>query len=171
MSKEKEDIKYNPSGKIKARFFALILLALSCSLAITAFKSLGRNFDGLVVYKAVHTGFIQKNYDLYISQDYSSNSQQKLSNSEAIQLMVENFEDYTKVGVSYFAFQEAMISSRVTKKRGSPIVIVDGSYFIDQGLFWIFLSLLGSATAVTIYRQTSVPLKSADKNKSEDLDL
>ena len=61
-----ERTKINRSGKIKSRIFALILLVLSCSLALVSFKSLNRSFEGMVMHKAINNGFIQKKYDLYI---------------------------------------------------------------------------------------------------------
>ena len=45
------DTKINKTGFVKARAFALILLILSCSLALSSYRSLRREFNGTVFKK------------------------------------------------------------------------------------------------------------------------
>ena len=166
-----QETKYNRLGKIKARIFALVLLMLSCSLAITAFKSLNRRFDGIIIHKEVRSGFIQKNYDLYLNENYKSTEKIEISNNDAIKILTENFDDYSKVGVSYFAFQDAEPMMSISKKQGSPLITLNGITYIDQGLFWIFISLFGVAISYAIYKQTNVKFKDSRPEESEDIEI
>lgn len=166
-----EQTKYNRSGIIKARIFAIVVLMLSSSLAISAFKSLGREFDGMVMHKETTSGFIQKNYDLFLNQNYKSDEHKQITNNDALTVLMGNFDDYTRVGVSKFAYQDAEPSMLIKKKQGSPIIVLNGTNYIDQGLFWAFISLLGMFISNLIYKQTLIKLPEADENKNEDLEI
>ena len=168
----KEKIAYNRSGKIKSRIFAIILVVLSCSLALSAYKSLTRSFDGKIVYKKIQNGFIKNNYDLYIDQEYKSSSSKDLSNQDIMNVLIENLSDYTKIGVSYFTFEDAEISMIVQKQKGSPIIILNGESFIDQGLYWLFISLLGIIISIIIYKHTLIKLPNVHyNNEDEEIEL
>ena len=166
-----EQTKYNRSGIIKSRIFAIVVLMLSCSLAISAFKSLGREFDGMIMSKETTSGFIQKNYDLFLNQNYKSDAHKEITNSDALTVLMGHFDDFTRVGVSRFAYQDAEPSMLIKKKQGSPIIVINGINYIDQGLFWAFISLFGMIISNLIYKQTLLKLPDTDENKSEDLDI
>ncbi len=166
-----ERTKINRSGKIKSRIFALILLVLSCSLALVSFKSLNRSFEGMVMHKAINNGFIQKKYDLYINQDYEANKKQDIARQDIINVLVENYNDYTKVGVSYFAYEEAEKLMIIKKEKGSPIIKLNGNSFIDQGVFWLALSIIGALISFMIYKQTLKKLPNEDENKIIDEEI
>lgn len=168
-----ESKNVNRSGKIKSRIFALILLVLSCSLALVACKSLNRSFDGMIMNKEIHNGFIQNNYDLYINPDYKDNSEQTISRQDIINVLDENFNDYLKVGVSYFAYEEADRLMIIKKDKGSPIIKLNENSFIDQGVFWMALSVIGAIISILIYKQTiknqsdTVETKTIDEEEIE----
>lgn len=166
-----EKTKYNQSGKIKARLFALLLLVLSCSLTLSAYKSLRRSFDGKIVYKKVQNGFIKNNYDLYIDQEYKSNQIKDLTKQEILNVLIDNLNEYSKIGVSYFTYEDAEISMIIKKEKNSPIISLNGSNFIDQGLFWFIISLLGIIISVTIYRQTLIKIPNKQDNDIEDEEI
>ena len=163
-----ESIKVNRSGKIKSRIFALILLVLSCSLALVACKSLNRSFDGMIMNKEIHNGFIQNNYDLYINPDYKDNSAQTISKQDIMNVLVENYNDYLKVGVSYFAYEEADRLMIIKKAKGSPLIKLNENTFIDQGVFWMALSVIGVIISIMIYKQTLK--KQSDTVETKTLD-
>ena len=163
-----ENLKVNRSGKIKTRIFALILLVLSCSLALVACKSLNRSFDGMIMNKEIHNGFIQKNYDLYINPDYKDNIGQTISRQDIINVLDENYNDYLKVGVSYFAYEEAERLMIIKKEKGSPIIKINGNTFIDQGVFWLTLSAIGVMISIMIYKQTIKNLSNSTETKIID---
>ena len=163
-----ESIKVNRSGKIKSRIFALILLVLSCSLALIACKSLNRSFDGMIMNKEIHNGFIQNNYDLYINPDYKDNSAQTISKQDIMNVLVENYNDYLKVGVSYFAYEEADRLMIIKKAKGSPLIKLNENTFIDQGVFWMALSVIGVIISIMIYKQTLK--KQSDTVETKTLD-
>ena len=163
-----ESIKVNRSGKIKSRIFALILLVLSCSLALVACKSLNRSFDGMIMNKEIHNGFIQNNYDLYINPDYKDNSAQTISKQDIMNVLVENYNDYLKVGVSYFAYEEADRLMIIKKAKGSPLIKLNENTFIDQGVFWMALSVIGAIISIMIYKQTLK--KQSDTVETKTLD-
>ena len=168
-----ESKNVNRSGKIKSRIFALILLVLSCSLALVACKSLNRSFDGMIMNKEIHNGFIQNNYDLYINPDYKDNSAQTISKQDIMNVLVENYNDYLKVGVSYFAYEEADRLMIIKKAKGSPIIKLNENSFIDQGVFWMALSVIGVIISIMIYKQTlknqsdTVETKTIDEEEIE----
>ena len=150
----KEQTSINRFGKIKSRIFAIILLGLSCSLALVAFKSLNRSFDGIIMNKEIHNGFIQNNYDLYINPNYKDNSDQTISKQDILNVFVGNYNDYFKVGVSYFAYEEADRLMVIKKEKYSPIIKLNENTFIDQGVFWLTLSIIGVIISIMIYKQT-----------------
>ena len=59
----------------------------------------------------------------------------------------------------------------IKKKKGSPIIVLDGTNYIDRGLFWAIISIFGMIIANLIYKQTLIKLPDADENKNEDLDI
>ncbi len=166
-----EITKYNRFGKIKSRVFALIVLMLSCSLALSAFRSLSRKFDGKIVYKKVQNGFISNNYDLYLNQDYKNTINKDLSNQDIINFFVENLDDYRKVGVSYFTYEDAEISMIIKKEKWSPIILLNENVFIDQGMYWIFLTILGIIISFTIYFQSKKKPNNVHENNLDDEEL
>lgn len=166
-----QETKYNRSGIIKARVFALVVLMLSCSLAITSYKSLSRQFDGIVMHKEIRAGFIQKRYNLFIDQNYKAGGKIELSNKDAIKILTENIDDLLMVGVSYFAYQDAQPVMSIKKDKGSPIIKINETNYIDQGLFWAFISLFGIIVSYVIYKQTTVNIPDSDTNRTEDLDI
>lgn len=161
-----ERTQYNRSGKIKSRVFALILLMLSCSLAIVAYKSLRREFDGIIIEKETKSGFITKRYNLLIYADSKN-----LNHIEVLNILQGNYADLQTVGISKFAYNDAMTSERIRKRSGSPIITIGNTTYIDQGLFWIAISILGMLISNLIYRQTLIKLPDTDKNKTEDLEI
>ncbi len=162
-----DKVKYNKFGKIKSRAFAFILLMLSCSLGLTAFRSLGRSFNGLVVHKEIHNGFIQNNYDLYIEQNDLNNSKVEISNKDVINILALKLDDYTKIGVSYFVYEAAEKSMIVKKIKNSPIIDLNGETYIDQGLFWGIMSLIGIILSILIYRQTLIVVANQIEDENE----
>ena len=164
----KEQTRINRFGKIKSRIFALILLGLSCSLALVACKSLNRSFDGMIMNKEIHNGFIQNNYDLYINPDYKDNAAQTISNKDIMNVLVENYNDYLKVGVSYYAYEEAERLMIIKKEKGSPIIKLNENSFIDQGVFWLALSAIGAIISIMIYKQTIKNLSDTELTKTID---
>lgn len=163
-----EQTKINRFGKIKSRIFALILLVLSCSLALVACKSLNRSFEGMIMNKEIHNGFIQNKYDLYINPDYKDSNNQTISKQDIMNVLVENYNDYMKVGVSYFAYEEAERLMIIKKEKGSPIIKLNENSFIDQGVFWLALSIIGVIISIMIYKQTLKKLADADGIKTID---
>ena len=111
---------------------------------------------------------------MFIDQDYKSNVNQTISNKDVINIFTLNFDDYTKVGVSYFAYEAAEKSMIIKKEKNSPIIRLNGEKFIDQGLFWGILSIIGMFISFLIYKQTLIKFSESndDENKiNEEIEL
>ena len=59
----------------------------------------------------------------------------------------------------------------IKKEKGSPIIKLNGNSFIDQGVFWLALSIIGALISFMIYKQTLKKLPNEDENKINDEEI
>lgn len=142
------------SGKIKIRLFAIVLLGISISGMISSYRSISREFSGIIVNKKSDTGFLSERFWLYIiPQDKSENIPHDMN------LLLEKQTPGLRVGVSGVLYQSARISYKVFKKRFSPFVFLNSERHIDLGIVWILLSMAAAIISFVMYYQTVIPCK------------
>ncbi len=155
----------NRSGKIKTRIFALILLMLSCSMLISAFRSLSREFSGIVVKRSTSPGITSTQY-LYLRSDDID-----LSQNDVIAALTENDQPSSqRYGVSAIVYEQAQLFEVVSKKSFSFFIVVGGESFFDQGLLWLLMGLAGIAIALVMHFQT-LDKRTGPKYQSEELEI
>lgn len=137
------------SGKVKTRVFALILMLFSCSILISAYRSLSREFIGAVIRKTATTGIASTHYQLHLLP-ISGNFNPETLNKALADL------DYPlqRVGVSAMVFEQAQTLETVEKKSLSLRILVGGSYFLDLGLFWLLSGIAGILISIWMHLQT-----------------
>lgn len=156
------DTKINKTGFVKARAFALILLILSCSLALSSYRSLRREFNGTVFKKEKIDSFMTTDYLLYLIPVT------RLSKSEEIiTLLSEQKQTLHKVGVSALVFEAANDLQRIEKASFSVFISVGSDKYFDKGLFWLIWAVLGIACSFLMYFQTLKPGTNIDFDNEE----
>ncbi len=155
----------NRSGKIKTRIFALILLMLSCSMLISAYRSLGREFSGIVVKRTTSPGITSTQYYLHLRTDI-----EKLSQHEVIAALTESDQPSHRYGVSAIVHEQAQLFESVSKKSLSFFIVVGGENYFDLGLLWLLMGLAGIAIALVMHFQT-LDKRTGPKYQSEDLEI
>jgi len=164
-----ESILINPirdrSGKIKTRIFALILLMLSCSMLISAYRSLGREFSGIVVKRTTSPGITSTQYHLHIRPDAGT-----LSRNEVIAALTESDQPSHRYGVSSIVYEQAQLFEKVSKDSFSFFIVVGGESYFDQGLLWLLMGLAGNIIALIMHFQTR-ERRTGPRYRSEDIDI
>jgi hypothetical protein len=160
------------AGKIKIRIFALLLLILSCGIMISAYRSLSREFSGIVVKKQSSPGFSSNNYWLYLAAEplTLNSSDTTLLDSLLSEQGFENSSALNRVGVSSVVYEESSELTIVKKKSMSPFINVQNSSHIDLGINWLLMSLAGIFLSIWMYRQT-LKSRNNEKYESEDLEI
>lgn len=160
------------AGKIKIRIFALLLLILSCGIIISAYRSLSREFSGIVVKKVISPGFSSNNYWLYLAREPLTLNSSDTTLLDAL-LSEQGFEISSalhRVGVSSVVFEESSELTIVSKESMSPFINVQSGSHIDLGINWLLMGLAGIFLSIWMYRQTLKTRKNR-KYESEDLEI
>ncbi|MDD3001073.1 MAG: hypothetical protein PHF29_04900 [Candidatus Riflebacteria bacterium] len=156
------DTKINKTGFVKARVFALILLILSCSLVLSSYRSLRREFNGTLFKKESIDSFMTTDYLLYLIPVT------RLSRSEEIiSLLSEQKQTLHKVGVSAMVYEAANDLERIEKASFSVFIKVGDDKYFDKGLFWLIWAILGIACSFLMYFQTLKPGTNIDYDDEE----
>ncbi|PKL42163.1 MAG: hypothetical protein CVV41_15405 [Candidatus Riflebacteria bacterium HGW-Riflebacteria-1] len=158
-------ISLNKSGKIKTRIFALVLLMLSCSMLIAAYRSISREFSGMVVKRTTTVGVTSNQYFLHLKSDLSN-----LSRAEIINTLTENARSAQRFGVSAVVYEKAQLFEHVAKNSFSVFISVGGENFFDLGLLWMLMGFGGLAISLFMHYQTMNPRTGA-RYQSEDIDV
>ncbi|PKL47686.1 MAG: hypothetical protein CVV42_12380 [Candidatus Riflebacteria bacterium HGW-Riflebacteria-2] len=161
------NLNLNRSGKIKTRIFALILLMLSCSMLISAYRSLGREFSGVVVKRTTSPGITSTQYYLHIRP-----AGENLSRNEVIAALTETESDRPshRYGVSAIVYEQAQLFEQVSKSSFSFFIAVGGENYLDLGLLWLLMGLAGIIISIVMHFQT-INRRREPKYQSEDIDI
>ena len=154
------------SGKIKIRVFALMLLALSTSMCISAYKSMSRSFSGIVVNKSTAAGITSDRYWLSLSPMAEI---EPLSPGDRITMAIQGKLQGHLIGVSEMVHEQASLMENVSKERFSPFIKVGTEKFIDLGLNWLILGIFGILGSLFMYKQTLVPLPNSPETEEIEL--
>jgi len=121
---------------------------------ISSYRSISREFSGIIVNKKSNTGFLSERFWLYIiPQEQSENIPQVMDS------LLEKQSPGLRVGVSGVLYQSARISYKVLKKRFSPFIFLNSDRHIDLGIVWILLSIAAAIISFVMYYQTIIPRK------------
>lgn len=142
----------NTRGMIRARVVALLLLILSVSMINSAYRSLSREFHGVVISKSLDEG-ISKAFWLFITP--ASLPETSTTGKTIIQNMLQNAPT-RRVGVSRLVYVDVHIFHEVSKTSFSPYIFVEGTRHLDLGLQWLTWGLLGCLASMLIYRQATI---------------
>lgn len=155
-------------GGIKTRVFALLLLILSCSLIISAFRSLNREFSGLVIRKTSASGIASDQYWLMLLPMTDSQTAKSVDPLILNAMSDENYPLH-RVGVSSFVYEEAQHLSVISKEKFSPMIGVNDINLIDLGVNWMLMGFGGILLSLWMYWQT---LNAGNRrNEREEIDI
>lgn len=143
----------NKAGKIKIRIFAILLLGLSVSGLLSAYRSISREFHGIVLKK--HSTANRYWLELFPT---SKDTTFPLDN-EQIVLALTNKITGTRVGVSSVVYKQIRSADTVSKLRFSQYVTIDDERYIDLGVMWFIYSVIGIIISFLMYKQTTKPSK------------
>ena len=149
------------SGKIKIRIFAILLLGLSVSGLMSAYRSISREFHGIVLKKQA----VANRYWLTLFPT-NKNSNFPLEN-EQIVLALTNKIPGTRVGVSNVVYKQIRSADIVSKVRFAPYVTIGSDKYIDLGVMWFIYSIIGIIISLVMYVQTTKPI--SGHNELEEL--
>lgn len=153
----------NRSGKIKTRIFALVLMIFSCSILISGYRSINREFAGVLIRKTAAAGIASTQYQLHLlpmTGDF---------NTELLNKAITDLNyPLQRVGVSALAYEQAQSLESVEKKSMALTITVDDGTFIDLGFSWILAGIAGIIISIWMYLQT---LKPKISGASEEIDV
>ena len=138
---------------------------LSCSMLIAAYRSISREFSGMVVKRTTTVGVTSNQYFLHLKSDLSN-----LSRAEIINTLTENARSAQRFGVSAVVYEKAQLFEHVAKNSFSFFISVGGEYFFDLGLLWMLMGFGGLAISLFMHYQTMNPRTGA-RYQSEDIDV
>lgn len=154
------------AGKIKIRVFALLLLLVSCSFVISSYRSLGREFSGVVIRKSASSGALSTQYQLFLMP---------MSDELNPELLHKAFTDTTfplqRVGVSAVVYEQAQNLENINKKSMSFTITVGDLQLIDLGLFWFLQGFAGILISIWMYSQTLAKRENGQPDSVEDLEI
>lgn len=156
----------NRTGKIKTRIFALLLLMFSCSLIIGAYRSLNREFSGVVVQKILTPGFPSEQYHIRLA---------KLPDILSLESIIETLSGKNlptkQVGISSVVYEQTQIYSPISKKKLSLTIQVGEENYIDLGVIWLLFGIFGVTVSILMYRLTNTPRTPNTPQQTEELDI
>lgn len=147
-------------------------MIMSCGIAISAYRSLVREFSGFLIRKTSAVGAVSTQYWLFLLPDSELSS--KSGEAAVISALTPDQQqafngDLQRVGVSAIVFNEADSLNRIEKSAYSPVIMVNNQSYIDLGVNWLVFALAGILLSVWMYFQTLRQLPG--KSEPEDLDI
>ncbi len=158
-------LNLNRAGKVKTRIFALVLLMLSCSMLISAYRSLGREFSGIVVKRTSSPGITSNQYYLHLRTDVKT-----LTRTDVIETLTEKEQPSHRYGVSVLLYEQAQLFEDVSKQSFSFFIVVGGEKFFDLGLLWMLMGIAGIVIAIIMHYQT-INVKTGTIHPSEEIEI
>jgi hypothetical protein len=147
-------------------------MILSISLIISAFRSLSREFNGVLIKKSMSSAIVSSEYWLYLLPPEHLNimgGEEGLTRALAIdegkQLNLH------RVGVSEVVYTQAQKLYTIEKESFSPFIVVQSQSFIDLGVNWFFFGIAGILLSIWMYRQTLKQPTPSNKYESEEIEL
>ncbi len=157
--------KSRPRGNIRVQLIALTVLCLSIALLLSSYRSLSRQFDGLVIHKATEDALPPQFWANIAPSDEATSL--ATWTAEHIDNLV-NQGNARRVGVSGVVYEKLHFGSRLQKSSFSPLVVVDGDSFLDQGVIWGILALMGVVASVFVWRATKAEMPDRHEPRAEN---
>ncbi|MGM0598923.1 MAG: hypothetical protein ACQETH_03790 [Candidatus Rifleibacteriota bacterium] len=147
-------------------------MILSIGLIISAFRSLSREFNGILIKKSMSTAIVSSEYWLYLlspEQLTIMGGEDELT--EALAIDNGSNLDLNRVGVSEIVYTQAQKLFNIKKKAFSPFILVQSQSFIDLGVNWFLFGIAGILLSMWMYRQTLKKPTPSNKYESEEIEL
>lgn len=140
-------------GKIQPQVVAVILLTFGVSLLLSAYRSLGREFAGVVIAKSTEAGFSSAFWVFLIPPE----ALQIASGTSDIPRTLQN-APRRRVGISRVVYGEVREMQSISKSAFSPFVFVDGERHLDLGLQWFAWGLICLVASIITYRLEGISM-------------
>ena len=138
------------SGKIGAQMLALLLLALSLGVILAAYRSLTRDFRGMVVSKITEEA-VPPHFWVFLVSPGELQALASPTPGLCKDLLEQN--PRRRVGISGIIFEQVLVGQTLGKAAFSPFVYVEDERYLDQGVYWGILGLLGIVLSIVVYRR------------------
>lgn len=138
------------SGKISLQLLGSVILIISVSFLLSAWKSLGRSFDGFIVQKTIDSRFSNDYWVLLVSPPSGETRPEDVA--EFLRGMGAAPAG-RRVGVSGILFEEARPGQRLSKDSFSPFLFLEETRFLDMGIQWFLVGMAGFLVAGAIALQ------------------
>ena len=139
---------------------------------MSAFRSLGREFDGVLIKKSISSAIVSSEYWLYLLPSDQLNimgGEEGLT--ESLTIDKENQLNLNRVGVSEIVYTQAQKLFKIEKKAFSPFILVQSQSFIDLGINWFLFGIAGILLSIWMYWQTLKTPRPSEKYESEEIEL
>ncbi|GAB4276709.1 MAG: hypothetical protein Kow0029_18930 [Candidatus Rifleibacteriota bacterium] len=143
-------------------------------MIISAFRSLGREFSGIVVKKSSTPGLSSDQHWLYLLPESVINTEEgsrAIINALANDEQLEHNILLHRVGVSSVVYAEASTLSQVEKQAFSPVITIQSRKFIDLGIYWFIFGIMGLILSCWMYYQTLKKPPDSQKYEPEEIDV
>lgn len=134
-------------------------------MLIAAYRSLGREFSGIVVKRTISLGITSNQYHLHLFANDGN-----LSREAIIAVLTDSTQLAKRYGVSAIVYEQAQLYESVSKESFSFFIDVSGEKYLDLGLYWMLLGLAGIVVAVVMHIQT-LRTRPGARYMSEDIDV
>ena len=137
------------AGKIRVQMVAIILLGISISFILSAYRSLSRDFDGVVINKSLDIGFSKTCWLFLVPKEVLGIA----SDSSEIITTLKGEKPARRVGVSGIIYDQVRLLQRVTKSSYSPFIYIEDERHLDLGIQWFLWGFFGIIAAIFAYRR------------------
>lgn len=134
-------------GKIHPQVVALLALGLGVSLVLSAWRSLGREFSGVVVEKRAEASY-SSSYWVYLVPPDLLNS--PIAPDSLVKKMTESSR--RRVGISRVVYGEIREFQTISKKAFSPFIYLEDERHLDLGVQWLFWGIISIGVSIFAFR-------------------
>jgi len=135
------------SGKITPQVVALVVLVFSVSLTISAYRSLRREFSGVVVAKSYDAGFSNAYWIYLVPPEFIQAATSTAGLDEIFSRAPRR-----RVGVSRIVHDGSRELQTISKEAFSPFVFVETDRYLDLGTQWALWGIIGVASSIFTFR-------------------
>ncbi|MBF0500461.1 MAG: hypothetical protein HQM09_10035 [Candidatus Riflebacteria bacterium] len=139
------------SGRIPLQVVTILVLGISISFLMSGWRSLGRSFDGMIIDKA-SSNALMPGYWVYLAP-IPEGGVASASVAEMIRSIGQSGRGI-RVGISELCHELARPMQRLTKERFSPFIHLEGEPYLDLGLQWVLIGIIGILASVLMYKQS-----------------
>ncbi|NLI78469.1 MAG: hypothetical protein GX442_18770 [Candidatus Riflebacteria bacterium] len=142
----------------------MLALGLGVSLILSAWRSLGREFSGVVVEKRAEAGYSSSYWVYLVSSDFLKTP---VAHESLVKKMTE--AGRRRVGISRVVFGETRELQTISKAAFSPFIYLDEDRHLDLGVQWLFWGIISIAVSIFTFRSGQKPAPEEEESMEAPL--